>query len=245
MKTKSQELYDSFAPYYRNYSKKKHCYLDSVDSLVVEEIRSFSKTGIKWLDVGTGDGVRIKELLKRLPKKSCKVDLVENSVEMAKTCEENFKKPHLLDISSSDLAGIDSSYDVITCLWNVFGHIDPEVNRASALKNLAALLGPTGKILIDVSNRYNLENYGESNFTANIEEDIKSPSPKNGDIYYPISVSGKTIDSFCHFFSPFEIKELFLKVNLKIKKELYITYDTGKLEKTWLRGHLFFVLQRG
>ena len=51
-------------------------------------------------------------------------------------------------------------FDVITCLWNVLGHVPTAEKRLHALSAIASLLTPNGRFFLDVNHRYNARSYG-------------------------------------------------------------------------------------
>ena len=57
---------------------------------------------------------------------------------------------------AEDLHLVQAEFDIITCLWNVLGHIFPFARRIEVLRKFARLLSPQGKLFIDVSHRYTL-----------------------------------------------------------------------------------------
>src|ERR1700747_3407385 len=51
-------------------------------------------------------------------------------------------------------------FDIITCLWNVLGHVPTPEKRLRALRAVARLLAPHSRFFLDVNHRYNLSCYG-------------------------------------------------------------------------------------
>ncbi len=240
--TTSEELYDKFAPHFRSYSKKKDLYLESIDRLVLNNL---PKGKLNVLDVGCGDGVRGIRLFQKM--KGQQLLMIDNSSEMVKLArkfENKVIKAERIDISAQRTKLTDQ-YGIILCLWNVLGHIPSQKHRLRALINMKSLLREQGKIFIDISNRYNIAHYGLKKVANNIINDLFKPSPKNGDFSYKINIGyNKQLDSSCHFFSPFEIKNLTKTCELSIEKECFIDYATGKTKKSFFGGHLFYILRK-
>lgn len=67
----------------------------------------------------------------------------------------------------------EEPFQVITCLWNVFGHV-PEQHRLIFLENLRNLLAREGRLYIDVNNRYNSRAYGWKVVLKNMLRDFVS-----------------------------------------------------------------------
>ena len=55
---------------------------------------------------------------------------------------------------------VPETFDVITCLWNVLGHVREFENRVRAMRAMKKLLSPEGRCFIDVNHRYNARAYG-------------------------------------------------------------------------------------
>lgn len=241
----SNTIYKAFAPYYRHFSEKKSNYIVKVDDLILTNLPTECKT---ILDVGCGDGVRGKRLFERI--RGSEILMIDSCPEMSNLAKKFELKPKIsvvaLDIAEPEsLGGIPKGhFDIVLCLWNVLGHITDPHKRCSAIRNMADSLRPGGRILMDVSNRYNVAYYGLKIVAGNIIRDIVSPNPNNGTIFYKIRVTdNKEIDSYCHFFTPDEIPKLLSSLNLKIIKIIYVNYKTGKLARPW-SGHIFYVAEK-
>src|SRR6202034_945404 len=80
--------------------------------------------------------------------------LLEPSVAM----QDGNAKAHTM--RAEDLHLVQAEFDVITCLWNVLGHIFPSASRLGGLRQFARLVSPHGRIFVDVQHRYNARHYG-------------------------------------------------------------------------------------
>lgn len=240
-KLSSPKLYDELSPYYRSYSKKKKKYFNSIDNLIIENI---NKKNISILDIGTGDGVRANKLCQKL--KATKLTLIDNSKKMFNLSKKiKNAELYLYDISSKNKFPSHQKFDLITSLWNVFGHIPNYNKRLQALRNIKKLLKKDGVSVIDITNRYNLSYYGFEIVAQNIQKDIESPSIKNGDAITNIEISKKIkLPYFCHFHNPFEFEEMIKKVSLKIQKRYFIDYKTGKIVDNFLKGQALYFLTK-
>ena len=139
------EAYSAIAPVYSEYSGKRQTYLDAIDNLVISHIRP----DMRLLDVGAGDGRRLFKIISATGIKDFVA--IEPSPGMAKVCEERTGvKVH--QICAENLGDADiGTFDVVTALWNVFGHIPNSAARLAALKNIASRLNPGGRVLLDVN----------------------------------------------------------------------------------------------
>lgn len=237
---KSEILYDRLAPYFSSYSKRKQLYLDSIDKIIIGLI---DRKGKNMLDVGAGDGIRGNKIFKNLRFK--KIVSIDNSSKMISLYKRRFKsKAYKLDISSDDTTVILDKFDVITCLWNVLGHIPTQGKRIKALINMKEFLKDDGRIFIDVSSRYNAKYYGWIKALSNIIKDLMFPFGNNGDFGYKLRISDSiSIPSSNHFFTPHEMKTLIEKAGLSIDRQFYVNYSTGIIESTFLKGSIFYVLK--
>ena len=146
--------YNQLAPYYSQFSHQRAAYLASVEKQIRLRIPAGAAS---FLDVGAGDGSRALRIAAAagLPG----VVLLEPSSRMAGETPAGAElwRVRVEDIA---LAGIVERFDVITCLWNVLGHIPGPDKRIRALTNAAQLLSPNGRLFVDVIHRYNVRSYG-------------------------------------------------------------------------------------
>lgn len=235
MSLSSNEIYKNLAPFYRSYSNKKQAYLNGVDV----QILPYISDRISLLDLGTGDGVRILNLVQKSHKKLKKITLVDSCFEMLSSiCQNNIVSVERTDFSQKGFK-LKNKYDLITCLWNVMGHIDSS-SVEQAFLGMKRHLKENGVIILDVNNRYNYKQYGWKairNFVLD-----KFRKKKTGDIFFNFTCANKKIPSFVHLFSQKEIEDILKKAHLKVHKRLYINYKTGTLENGQFSGQLFYVL---
>lgn len=246
--SKSIELYNKFAPYYREYSNKKNSYLKSLDNIIINFINSqraaLSKHPLKMLDIGSGDGKRAIHIATRL--KTQALTLLDNSPEMVKLCTEIPGARALMeDISAENFLLEEKNYQIITCLWNVLGHLASPQEREVGLRNIYTLLSEDGFLFLDVNNRYNIKNYGIKNVFRNLLKDMFSPSASNGDINFEIEINeSRKIPANVHIFNPHEIDFLLKKAGFKIINKYYVDYSTGKITASFLTGQIFYILKK-
>lgn len=239
----SEELYDNFAPYFRSYSHKKSSYIKTVDKLILSNLPD--QRGY-IADVGSGDGVRGVYLFRKI--KGDKLLMIDNSQNMVKLAERHKRKNieiKKLDISKQLSREFKGKFDIVLCLWNVLGHIPSNKKRLQTLQNIKMMLKEDGKAFVDISNRYNVKHYGLNKVMYNISRDILHPSYTNGDFSYKIPIDDEIeLDSTCHFFNPFEIRDLIKKAGFVIEKEFSINYSNGNIQRTFFEGHLFYTLSK-
>lgn len=237
----SQRMYDAFAPHYHEYADGKAAYLAAVDSIILKTIQASPRKAVDVLDIGPGDGRRIDNLRKKVPFENLTV--IESSKGMADLCR---KLPHTTviegDIVTADLP--DNSFDYITCLWNVLGHIADAKGRQTAISAMARFIKPGGLVFFDVNNRYNYTQYGNKAL-ANILKDTVRQNDASGDITFKVHVKDAVeIDAAVHLFSPSEIQKNIHQSGLKIVKKYCIEYSSGNIVPTFLQGQLMYILTK-
>lgn len=242
-KTNSQQLYDQFAPYYQTYSKERAAYLNAINDRVVACARSKNHY-TTVVDVGSGDGLRIKALTHRLHAST--TVLIDNSEAMCLRAKENTSfKVWFADISATTFPHTKDKFTTVLCLWNVLGHIVGEKARRTAFTHLAQLCDTDGHIYLDVNNRFNLEQYGWKVIVRNVWVELFLPKVREGSVLCAVSITKKMVmDSLCHFFAPWEVRRLARTAGLYVEKIQYIDYRTGKQRRFFWQGQIFVVLRK-
>lgn len=229
------EAYNAIAPIYGEYSKGRQAYLDAVDGLVMGRLTA----GMRLLDVGAGDGRRLEKIRSTVGLKHFVA--VEPSPGMARICRERTGAP-VHEVFAEKLDGVDmGSFDAVTALWNVFGHISPP-GRLPALRNLAGKLNPGGMVMLDVNNRHNAAAYGWLKVSGRVVVDALAFREDRGDAAYEWKIGGQSFKSSGHLFTPGEIEGLFARAGLKVRERLSLDYATGAVSRSRFRGQLFYVL---
>ena len=220
------EMYDKMAADYADIAKKKSAYINSVNKIIFKNAPRVKR----YLDIGGGDGLRTKWIshILNIPH----VDLIDVSPEMIKKAERHgFNKTECVDFNDyCDMVDCPS-YELVTALWNVLGHIE---ERDEALLNIHDILDKNnGLCFIDVNNRYNLA-YGIWNVIKNII------FRRSGN--HTFKFKGEEYPTY--LFSPPEIKRLLKKAGLEIVKKYGVNYETGKVSKSLFRGQMVFIVRR-
>ncbi len=233
--TESQKMYDNLTVGYRDYSRLRSLYLNSVDSIV----KHYIQPNCSVVDFGAGDGVRINNIVNRVTDKLC---LVENSHNMVLKIKEKWPRAVILnqDFSAATLK-LKDTYDVATCLWNVLGHLGTRQQVLTGLINIRKAIKQDGIVVLDVNNRHNIAQYGW-HAVRNIIKDNCLYKFQNGDIKFNITLDSQKIPASVHIFNKHEIEKLFVEAGFNVKHKYYINYATGNIEKTSLFGQLCYVL---
>jgi 2-polyprenyl-3-methyl-5-hydroxy-6-metoxy-1,4-benzoquinol methylase len=118
--------YTFLAPHYADLSSRRERYLRAIEDAVVARVPAGSNS---LLDVGAGDGSRALHIARkcRIPN----IVLVEPSLEMAATAAGIVK---VWNVRAEELVDASNKFEVITCLWNVLGHVRGVQNRVSAIR---------------------------------------------------------------------------------------------------------------
>lgn len=224
--------YDALAPFYSSLLEARKQYVGAIDQIVVAHAHGARSL----LDIGSGNGVRALRIAG-----ACAIDnvvLVEPSDEMRRQAQENeaIWKRDVWEISSA------SKFDLITCLWNVLGHLDGSQERSSLLATLKTLLSPCGMLFLDVNHRYNTLSYGWATTAARMVRDRFSPSEKNGDVIASWQAGDLHIRTRGHVFTHAELVRLFDRAGLKIKSRWVVDYRNGCRHRFSMLGNLLYQL---
>lgn len=230
------EAYDRIAPAFSRLSDLRRAYCNRIDQLVIAEI---PPTKHSFLDIGAGDGTRSRHIAEAAG--------LENTVLLEPSAAMRSQWPAETRgwaIQAEELAGKKGQFDVITCLWNVLGHIFPASSRLELLRQCARLLSPDGLLFIDVSHRYNLLHYGLVPTVVRWLRDRIVPNETNGDVTACWNVNGRNYATHGHVFTDAEFRRISCSAGLTIRKTFAVDYTTGEIRHSKFAGHLLYVLAR-
>jgi 2-polyprenyl-3-methyl-5-hydroxy-6-metoxy-1,4-benzoquinol methylase len=225
--------YDQIASVYARIAEKRRAYLDSIDELVISGIPRGSRS---MLDVGSGDGMRARRIA--LARGIAELVLVEPSVAMQSPNAE------FRTVRAEELHLIEGQFDVITCLWNVLGHVFPPDARSELLRQFARLVSPQGRIFIDVLHRYNIRHYRAIPTALRFLHDQLRWSETNGDVVVSWDVDEMRCTTRGHVFTHREFCSIAELAGLTVEKRFVVDYATGELRRLSVKGHLIYVLAR-
>lgn len=233
--------YDRVAPFFSEISGRRKRYLDSVDELTIARVPAGSRS---LLDVGAGDGKRALQIARKAG--LGEVVLLEPSGKMMK---DSGSFPETWKIRAEDLglgnAGpANRRFDVITCLWNVVGHIRPAETRLQVIRQLGRLLSPNGLLFLDVNHRYNVGSYGLLRTAGRFLYDQLSPGESNGDVTVSWSFGDNHCRTYGHVFTDREVRQLAVEAGLAISERIVVDYETGEVKRRGLEGNLLYVFRR-
>ena len=113
----SINAYDYLAPEYIEISMQKRLYLDSINKIIADNSPEIIGN---YLDAGC-DGSRSKVLIDKLKPEN--VVMIDNSPKMVELAKKLVGDVYLSSIADYKSA---TKFDLITSLWNVFGHIEKQ-----------------------------------------------------------------------------------------------------------------------
>lgn len=229
------EPYDRLAPHYRSFAQARSTYLDAVDRYIAEHARH----GGRMLDVGSGDGVRGVQIAHAIA--ASYLVLSEPSAGMHRLSSLQ-PADEIWQVPAQALYETTQRFDVITCLWNVLGHLPGRAARIEALAGMRRLLAPGGQIFCDVNNRHNARAYGRTRVMLRRLIDGVMPDDRRGDAHFEWQVAGERIAASGHLFTPREVRSLVETAGLSVAEELAIDYVTGEPSACPREGQLLYRL---
>ncbi len=185
------------------------------------------------LDIGSGDAKRALSIARHAG--IAHVTLLEPSAAMRREWPSGVT---VWPIRAEQLREQNGSFQVITCLWNVLGHIFPEAARVEVLRQMARLLAPGGKAFVDVSHRYNARHYGRLPTLVRMAGDLLRDGA--GDVLTRWTVGAAPIVTRGHVFTDSEFHRLSRMAGLRIEQTHSVDYSSGVVHASRLRGHLLY-----
>lgn len=233
MKTiNSSDYYDKLGKSFQNISQKRACYLKEIDSLVA--LSSKSADPIDLLDIGTGDGIRLNQLLPTLNINS--VTVIEPSIVLCEEAKKYLPQAIFENCDFSEANVSSNGYSHIYALWNVLGHVN-DIN--GFFSKISQCLKPGGVFIFDVNNRYNITNYGFFAVAKNILKDIFKVNNRG---FYDLKIDGNL--SSVYIYTESELKGVINNAGLVLDVLNYLNYETGKRVRSQWGGQLFMVVRK-
>jgi SAM-dependent methyltransferase len=134
-------------------------------------------------------------------------------------------------------------FDVITCLWNVLGHVSAD-KRVAVLSSVASLLAQNGKFFLDVNHRYNMRSYGILATSVRWLHDLFSRRESNGEVCAKWQLNDSTISTRGHVFTHNEIMRLARAAGLEWQERIVIDYENGSVRRFAFQGNLLYIFRR-
>lgn len=231
---KSNEYYNDIANSYRQISEQRKSFLDAIDEYIIDYATN-KLNNIKYLDIGAGDGYRSLKIARGIG--SEKTILLDNSDQILAKIESKDS----LELVINSILDFESpiEFNLITCLWNVLGHVGDFQDRKNVFKKLETLLEDDGVFIFDVNNRYNIAHYGMKNVMNNMEAEQYNPQIAG---WFTLNQDGNKTQVYVH--NPFEINKYLEGTQLAVEKVEYIDYSTGKKKETFFEGQLLYYIKK-
>ena len=243
--------YDRLAAHYPALSRRRERYLSGVEREIVSRVPPDNRS---LLDVGAGDGARALRMASRLGIE--RIVLVEPSRTMAEKAAthaevwmiraEALAEPGLRDLAPDgpgSSGNVTERFDVVTCLWNVLGHVPGVETRLRVLRAIAHRLTPQGRLFLDVNHRYNLRAYGIFATGARWIYDLVSRKESNGDVLAQWNVGDTFVSTRGHVFVDGEIMRLAEAAGLELEERLVIDYGDGRIRRFAFQGNLLYLFR--
>jgi SAM-dependent methyltransferase len=230
--------YDRLGKNYAALCQRRDFYLRTVESCILERIPAGSRS---LLDIGSGDGRRALRLASESRIK--RVVLLEPSAGMT---AEPIRQVEIWRFHAEEMNAslISERFDVITCLWNVLGHVPNAALRQHALTNVAHLLTQDGRFFVDINHRYNAAAYGTVPTLARWLRDRIFPGDQNGDVTAKWNLGQISISTYGHVFTDREIMQLASAAGLSLEKRVIINYESGRIRRFPFTGNLLYIFRR-
>jgi SAM-dependent methyltransferase len=228
--------YDAVAPVFQELAAGRRAYLDAIDRLVIANSPSDARN---LLDIGAGDGRRA-----RLIAKASGIDEVVLLEPSARMRAAGASQQDYVPLRAEELSQVQGSFGLITCLWNVLGHVFPPEARREVLRQCARLLSPKGRLFVDVSHRYNAAHYGWGATSARMLFDLVRPSPANGDVVATWRLGGRETSVRGHVFTDREVRGLVRDAGLRVERRIVVDYRTGAEHQFSLLGNPLYIIRR-
>lgn len=225
--------YDALAPHYHAVAARREHYLQAVEQIIVKQIGEANSL----LDLGAGDGARTLRIAQ-----AARIGCVAAVEPSARMCEALEGKMPFWRCRLTELPDLEMKFDVITCLWNVLGHLGTTEERVLALAKARKLLSPHGSLFIDVNHRHNASAYGWAKTLWRIAHDGMFWRCQDGDVTVSWNVGGRPIRTRGHLFIEKEVQGLCRRAGLVINQCWAVNYETGSVQDSSLLGNLLYRL---
>lgn len=232
--------YGEIAPHFDRLAGARHPYLQAVETQIAARI---SPGSLSLLDIGAGAGQRALRIAQSTGLKT--ITLLEPCAQMSRRAPAPAElwtlRAEQLNPGQPPAKG--KTFDVITCLWNVLGHVRSQKARAQVLASLRELLSPCGVLFLDVNHRYNLRSYGILKTLLRFIRDQILPREANGDVTANWQIDDVSCSTYGHVFTDKEMRRLAASAGLRIQERIVVDYDTGQTCRFSFQGSLLYVLR--
>jgi len=175
----------------------------------LEPLADYTKSGMKVLDLGCGNG-RLYEILKDKEVEYTGIDISENLINVAK---KKYPKGQFVIGDGINLPFKDHSFDIVYSIA-VFHHLPSRELRIQFLKEAKRVLKKDGKIILIVWNLWQRK-YFKLLVKYSLLKILHKSKLDWGDLYIPWQNQHQR---YHHAFTKRELKKLFIKTGFEIEK---------------------------
>jgi SAM-dependent methyltransferase len=234
MDINSVEYYDKVASSYSEMINKRKDYLLAIEN----EIYQIKKVK-NYLDIACGDGIRSLRIIKNI--KPSKSVLLDESPEMLKHVNMDNDRDSIL-LVNQDFLNFESNirFDLITCLWNVFGHLPSRSEKSKFVEKMFSLCEKNGKVYLDINNRYNIRHYGVKNFLKTVFKDAIHLKNRGK---FKLKLPNNVMSSV-YIHTPWELDKMINSAGFSIDEKAYFDYESGERVQNFWNGQILYKLSK-
>ena len=144
---------------------------------------------------------------------------------------------------AEELHSVQAEFDVITCLWNVLGHIFPAAARIERSPSVCTPGVSTRRIFIDVHHRYNVRHYGSLPTALRFLRDQVSWNETNGDVVVAWDAERSAMHNAGPRLYHQEFRALAQCRRPEHREPFIVDYATGERRRWSIEGNLLYVLR--
>ena len=231
----SNKYYDLIANSYHDISNYRSLYNKSIDEILIKYLSEIN--GL--LDIGTGDGLRLFNIISKLDSPPNTLVCLEPALKLFNMAKFNLDQLDSIDFYNCDLESFshERKFSHIIALWNVVGHVgDP----LKFFQKTFDLLSPGGFFIFDVNNRFNIAQYGLKNVIINLLKEFRNSSDKG-----IFNLNSKISEELkVYLSSPFEVQRKLKSIGFDVVETLYVNYVNGLRVDSFINGQALFICKR-
>jgi hypothetical protein len=218
------DQYSTMSELYPSLSLSRKEYNASVDSRLTSLAGGL---GPRWLDIGSGDGVRALGLNRELQKS---LTVLEPSTLLPKTFESNHPDVRVIR-SQLEFVDLNHEFDLVTMLWNVVGHLD---SLSTSLQRVAKWTAPSGLLFFDLNSPLNIRRFGLASVLNNLVQGGQTLS-----FPWPATDSDSSVRFYRRRYLVSELARAGFQASFS-----YLDYDSGLPTKSGFTGSLIVVARK-
>lgn len=228
----STQYYDALAYSYSREAEKRLKYNLAINEWIRNSLKI--QTCANLLDVGTGDGTRLFNILHDV--RYLSLNIVEPSEKLISMARSFFPKANFYNRNLQECDLSENSFSHVLALWNVLGHVS---NRLEFVAKILQLLEPSGYFIFDVNNRYNIKQYGLISVARNFVKDLFNKADSG---YFILRTGENSTKVFIH--SKRDVMALMKIIGFEVTKIYYVDYENGCFKYSQFSGQMLIVARK-